>query len=116
MSTTAKQFHDHLDVCDRCRNRPMDLCEDGKRLLFNVGGPVTEVDDNDVAIRATVNELLGFKQVCDTSTKDEVRALSELISVRIQFLLERKVTALLATDEQISKFWFEQGEQTETAH
>lgn len=25
-------FYDHLDVCARCRNKPMDLCNDGARL------------------------------------------------------------------------------------
>lgn len=27
-------FHEHLDVCARCRNRPLDLCEEGKRRLY----------------------------------------------------------------------------------
>lgn len=26
-------FHRHLDVCERCRNRPMDLCPRGADLL-----------------------------------------------------------------------------------
>jgi hypothetical protein len=26
-------FHDHLDVCDQCRNNPMFLCPEGNRRL-----------------------------------------------------------------------------------
>jgi hypothetical protein len=28
-----RRFHDHLDVCRQCRNRPFDLCPTGDRLL-----------------------------------------------------------------------------------
>lgn len=28
-------FHEHLDNCERCRNRPMELCPQGAMLLTN---------------------------------------------------------------------------------
>lgn len=27
------RFHDHLDVCDQCREHPFALCREGDRLL-----------------------------------------------------------------------------------
>lgn len=30
-------FHAHLDVCERCRTRPFDLCEVGRLLLARAG-------------------------------------------------------------------------------
>jgi len=30
---SAVEFHRHLDVCRRCRERPMDLCQTGADLL-----------------------------------------------------------------------------------
>ena len=34
----GRAFHVHLDTCDQCRNRPMDLCSTGHRLLSLAAG------------------------------------------------------------------------------
>lgn len=38
--TTPAQFHHHLDICERCRTRPFDLCAEGDRLLRTVATSV----------------------------------------------------------------------------
>jgi hypothetical protein len=46
-----QEFHDHLDICEQCRNHPLHLCAIGARLLYatvahvNVKGePFTDAD------------------------------------------------------------------------
>jgi hypothetical protein len=32
-------FHDHLDICERCRTKPFDLCKEGAALLAQAAVP-----------------------------------------------------------------------------
>jgi len=34
----AQAFHDHLDQCPNCANRPFDLCDEGERLIREAVG------------------------------------------------------------------------------
>jgi hypothetical protein len=31
------RFHDHLEECERCMNKPFDLCPNGRWLLHSAG-------------------------------------------------------------------------------
>lgn len=34
VNPAADKFHDHLDACEQCRNKPFDLCPVGAALLI----------------------------------------------------------------------------------
>jgi hypothetical protein len=44
-----QEFHDHLDICEQCRNHPLHLCAVGVRLLYasvtNSAAPSHEDDE-----------------------------------------------------------------------
>lgn len=47
-TTIASTFHDHLDVCARCREHPFDLCRTGKCLLeSSCNGAPEEIEVNE---------------------------------------------------------------------
>lgn len=37
MAINSDAFNAHIDVCDQCEQSPFDLCEEGYRLLLDVG-------------------------------------------------------------------------------
>ena len=48
MSDAIDKFHEHLDKCSRCRNRPFDLCPTGQKLIEAVGKNVRTHDPDDI--------------------------------------------------------------------
>jgi len=42
-------YHDHLDLCQQCRDRPFDNCLEGRRLLQLAADPVGALADAVVA-------------------------------------------------------------------
>jgi len=78
-----KDFHDHLDECEQCRNNPMSLCPEGELILIKVTKGRVDVEDiQRYARRVWWNTFVSEQQTkMDEIAKEILGGHKELVQI-----------------------------------